>query len=702
MQIGVYHRQGSPTDVIAAGRLQAMIEESAKQGVQLLFFHDGGVSEHGVSGLRFANGEWTEASSPLPEVVMNLSPLPPGQQSRTYRELMYRTVFTTHLIHGKHAVYQKLLAAPDFAHLVMPVKRLANSLAIGQLLAMLDEHDEIVLKPDFGRQGAGIVRLAKSKGLYQWQDAEDAIVFTAEQLERRVRSLVEAEPYIVQPYQRCLTRLGEPFDFRVHVQRDGTGQWSVTRVYPRIGVEGGVVSNVSAGGRQEELEFFLRTEFPDNAPFLGLYLERLGLRIAEYLSDCYENPLDELGIDLSIDASRRTWFYEANTSPASSRHESARAAKAIAYAKYLALEERSLADEPLQTKSDAPVIGMLAGTDIDMSFVEACASVAKLYGAEFFYFHPKNVNAENHYIRARVFENGAWKKRTCPYPDVVFDKFKRRGFPEYEYVYEALSSIPFTHGLQGGSMRKEFVYGWLESHSLLRQIVIPYLPVEKPSEMAAFVDTHLRVIIKPAQGSFGQSIIMIRKREDDYELFDQKFLHYLKPDEFQAFLRMFAGRGYVAQRYVYSTTKEDYPFHLRVHLMKNGAGEWVVVFIQPFLSLSYIHQVTNHENTLRLASKWIWFLSSQYQEELGMEMDRKVRTTALMAASYLSTKLSGACHEIALDIGVDQSRKLWLFEANFNKIGNTFHGFEAARLAIPYALSLVNRNLKAKQPLAQP
>ncbi|UJF32253.1 YheC/YheD family protein [Paenibacillus hexagrammi] len=707
MLIGVYSSH-QPSAVLPKERLDALLDEASKQGVELIFFDDAGIelTSGSIRGRKRVSAHWSEEGNyPLPKSVIAINPLPVSQQSEQARKLAQLVPFSSHVINGKYDMYQKMLKSTDLASLIMPTHVITG---MDTVLHFLREYPHAIIKPDLGRQGHSIVGIKSvSEGSYTWQERAEVTSCSTKELEQRLIHLLAQGVMLIQPYQHIRTKKDEPFDFRVHVQRDGEGLWRVTHVYPRIGAPGSLISNLSGGGRTVPLDVFFQEEYPEQHPFLGLYLKQLGLNIAEHLDSFYPFDLDELGIDLVIDRSRRTWFYEANTSPQTRFHERERAAHTIAYALYLARQSSSLQlqNNYSSNKSESTekyVIGMLAPVHLEQSFAEACNAVAKLYNAEFYYFHPKNVKMEQQMIIGRVFEDGVWVKKPCPLPDVVYDRFKRRGIIEYEVLYDSLSDIPFTHELEGGSLSKERVYDWLSQHPLLADTVIPYMSVEDAPFMLEFTDKHGKIVIKPAVGSHGKSIIIIQKREQDYELFDQQFLHYLSRIEFEAFLQMFCNQGYVAQRHVDSSSSEGFPFHLRTHMMRDGDGNWAVVFIQPFISLSSARQVTNHQGTLRLASKWEWFLSSQYGEALHMEMDRKLKAYALKAADYLSECLGKQCHEIALDIGVDSDRSLWLFEANFNQIGNTFHGFEAARFAIPFALHLAKNKKNRANAAALP
>ena len=54
--------------------------------------------------------------------------------------------------------------------------------------------------------------------------------------------------YILQPYIKSITKSGQVFDFRLHVQKNGEGKWVITTIYPRIAPKGSIIANINNGG----------------------------------------------------------------------------------------------------------------------------------------------------------------------------------------------------------------------------------------------------------------------------------------------------------------------------------------------------------------------------------------------------------------------------------------------------------------------
>ena len=56
----------------------------------------------------------------------------------------------------------------------------------------------------------------------------------SKQLNGLINQKLSKETFIVQPYIQSVTKSGQVFDFRFHVQKNGNGEWVITTIYPRI------------------------------------------------------------------------------------------------------------------------------------------------------------------------------------------------------------------------------------------------------------------------------------------------------------------------------------------------------------------------------------------------------------------------------------------------------------------------------------
>ncbi len=695
--IGIYHA-AHPLNVVPPTRIQALVEAARKLDVRLLLFDEASFNSQQLTIQAMVpnpdlSDNWLVETHPLPDVVINEMPKLPHERSPLEQKLNRLVTFTSYSIHGKLRIQNELKKSTTWSSLIIPTIIYAG---MESLLNMLEQEKDVILKPDHGRQGKQIARITATDDQYFIWRLEDTIqrVSVAE-LQQLIQSLTGEQTFLVQRYIDSTNDARQPFDCRIHVQRDEQGEFVITRIYIRYGEQDRVTSNLEQGGQTAEWTDWLRRYRPESAEQAIQHLPATGIQLADAIDELYDYNLDELGLDLAVDPSGKWWFYEANTAPQTREHEAERAIHTIGYARYLAHRHHILEQVP-ELNTEQTIIGLLAIPSAEESeeiFVEACSAVARLYDAIVVRMRAEDVFYKQQRMLGYVWEHSEWVAYSCPYPDVLLDRLKKRGIAAYSRFYNELTHIPATHELKSGSMSKMHIYRLLlEAPEHVRSALIPFYESHLPGQVLSFIDRHEETVLKPDAGSHGQHIFNITRLKDSYEVFDQSYLHTLEAEQLRQLVAMTIGQGYILQRFVNSSTGEGYPFHLRTHMMKQVDGSWEVVFIQPYIAVSTYRKVTNHEQTLRLSTKWSWFLSAEYGEALDGNMDRRVRELATAIATYLEPRLNKRFPEMAIDLGIDKEQNVWLFEANFNRIGNSFHPFEVAKYTIPFAVSLVNRS----------
>ena len=146
----------------------------------------------------------------------------------------------------------------------------------------------------------------------------------------------------------------------------------------------------------------------------------------------------------------------------------------------------------------------------------AYAAVAKAEGVSFFYFSPNNVNFINRTIRGKVLEDGAWKDRIMPFPDVIYNA----GSPEKlalskEVVNELRKEIPFTTHSIGNK--------WNITERLIEakefaNYLIPTEIVKNAEMFYKYVTSFKKVVFKPVEGRKGKGIYFISKVGNQYDV----------------------------------------------------------------------------------------------------------------------------------------------------------------------------------------
>lgn len=653
-----------------------MISEGMKKGANVFFFDASSIDmEQELLHGTFREGNaWVQRKVPLPDVVLNEAPEPVNNRPECENWLRRRVPFTTFLIHGKYDIQKKLV--PLFKDHLIPTERFQNP---DQFLAFLDAHEEVLVKPDQGSRGNSIFTVSQINDRYVWRQQNEAIWLDYSGLQELLQEKLVQGSYIIQPYLPYLTGMEKVVDFRIHIQRDGTGRWALTKMYARTGITDSIISNISKGGLMEDAADMLCRLFPVQADRLRSEMKRLAIRMAEAINRSYSFLIDELGMDFIVTPAGQILFLEANISPQTRFHEQARATRAIEYAQYVAKAGQI---------TSHPVIAMLTNDPSDKQLATACAYSAKWNDAAFYYFAPHDVHAELRYIKGYVLEDGEWEARYCPFPDVVYDRLKARGDRKYSYVYEALRHVPFTDERNGGSFSKKKSYEMLKDNAMLASHLIPYAAVENVQEILAFIDTYGTSIIKPSIGSFGIGIIVVQREQEAFVVKSDEHVHIMKDEEFGQLISMLvAKKGYIIQKFIRSETRNGLPYHIRLHLVRNGSGKWSFISVFPFLSTQSEHKVVNHAGSLRAFTTWDWLSRYEFPQKEEV-MLKRLEQMAIMTANHIADHVKERICELGIDVGIDSSGKIWIFEINMNKIGSTHREFEVAQHMIPFTLSL--------------
>lgn len=697
MLIGFY-KENNPIKNTRWERLISLSKEAIKYGDQLIVFslNDVDFDKKKIKGYCYdiKTGKYRSIISPFPDVIINDAPKLKIKRNPLENKLREQVPFTCYLIGNKFNLYNRIRRHAIYDSYLIPTQKLTTIMDVKEYL---DTYNTIIIKPLNSRQGKGIYKIQSLESSFIIQNGEGIQKLNEEDFDAFIDSFIQKGNYIVQRFVQCTTKEGNAYDFRIHTQRNGQGEWVVTKLYPRIGKEDSFLSNISQGGYTEEIDIFLEKELGSKASFYKFVLNQLSLDLSEHIDSFYDFTIDELGIDLAIDIDGEVWFYEANAGPQSKYHEEERAVNTIAYAKYVA-DSTNKKQSNFVNKKDTPIrIGLLSGSRFSNKLKLACAAMSSLYNAEFCFFDYKDMNFNNKEVRTYFHENGKWTVKYISYKtdlDVIYDRLRMRGRKGFKEIYKELSHLPFNNDLYGASVNKLDLYNKLSNSDFNPKYMIPYSKAENNYIVNNYLDEYNEIILKPTNGTFGESIIFVKKiDETTIEKVIDSELEVLSNLEWNEYLdALLSRRSFIVQKFIQTKTIDNQPFDLRAHLMKNGENKWSIVNVYPRIGVGSTRITPTGQGGYIGAFKG--FLKRNFKDKNIINLQNEIYELIYHSADILEKLYIGNVSEIGLDIAIDSDGALYLIEANLNRPGVIYYEFDLAKNIIPYTIFLAEKNRK--------
>src|SRR5690625_1995247 len=289
-------------------------------------------------------------------------------------------------------------------------------------------------------------------------------------------------------------------------------------------------------------------------------------------------------------------------------------------------------------------------------------------------------------ISVHFYINYEWKPMIVEYPDVIYDRLRLKGIKEYDDLYQEFQGIPFTNEFDGGSANKLEVYNLLKTSSDLEPHIIPFERVDKANQVIRQLNEYKKVIVKPTRGSYAVMVHYIEKLNNfDYIVIHKDNDRKINEFELNQYMRNLIKKGeWVIQKFIETRTKENYPFDIRVHLMKNYTNSWNYVEIYPRIGY---HYATISISRLGVYMSMIeGFLKRHYKN--SDELIKKIKRISISIADLFEMKFSHNVSELGIDFAIDKDNNIFIIEVNVNKIGINYYEFEVAKHAIAYAKRL--------------
>ncbi|GEN44225.1 YheC/YheD family protein [Alkalibacillus haloalkaliphilus] len=309
MLVGMMRNYKNPT---LLAKLIAM--NCCYYGVDFIYFRpdDVDMTYNSVKGKVFKGGKWQVVEKPIPDFIDVTKYVFKHKEVVNYLKKVTTLSDNGQQMVNKEILYKHLEQDPDLKDIIIPSKVYEEK---KDLMEFLDLYNEIILKPIDGQKGKGIKYIKKVGNEYELLFQKHSKQLSYYELIDYLNNLPNVNDFVIQKYIRAKTKEDVPFDCRVHMNKDHSGEWQIAKKYMRVGLGQRILSNLSQGGGVVNSKNFLKANYGTNWEFINEELTRLSFELSKKVEVIRDQNLMSLGIDFGIDKNGKIYVFETNSSP---------------------------------------------------------------------------------------------------------------------------------------------------------------------------------------------------------------------------------------------------------------------------------------------------------------------------------------------------------------------------------------------------
>ncbi|MCR8842744.1 YheC/YheD family protein [Paenibacillus sp. SC116] len=288
-------------------------------------------------------------------------------------------------------------------------------------------------------------------------------------------------------------------------------------------------------------------------------------------------------------------------------------------------------------------------------------------------FLPNEVNWSTGLIHGRSLSRNTTgenrvNRQALPIPDVIYNRIVPYKVYERPHVRQFLQKartrrIPLFN--PPFIFRKDTIHQYLMKHASIRSHLPASVIAPTLTQVTQLLASHQAVFFKPVTGSQGKGIYKIKKGVDGIfskeARFNKRYMVSSSKDLSKLYHEVVGKHtraAYLVQADVQLAKFNNDFFDFRVHLFKDGKHKWQISAIGANVFGS--ENVTTHGG-------WIKPVQEVLKPVFGAKatmVEKGILALSLQVANQVTKCIKQPVGEVALDIGVDQKGKAWLFEVN--------------------------------------
>lgn len=287
--------------------------------------------------------------------------------------------------------------------------------------------------------------------------------------------------------------------------------------------------------------------------------------------------------------------------------------------------------------------------------IRALNKEAEKQKATLYYFTSNDIDFHKKQMKADTIVHGERIQVKIPYPDVVYHiAANGQNFEERKLKRE----VPFTSYFTGHTYT---LPQKLAQHKKYMEYLLPFTTCLTKKNVYRFLTRNETVVFKRINRKSGENIFFVQQEDSGYVVSEHEQRAVMTADEFEQFINdtILAQKGtYIVQRYLFSRTSKDEPFHIRVHVQKNEHGIWVISFMYVMIGKQNDF-VSNGCKTKNVTQ----FLKEQYGAH-WQDYYEKITTLSVDVSMYVDERYNFGLDELGMKYGIDEEGNVWVYEVN--------------------------------------
>ncbi|CAM3741748.1 YheC/YheD family protein [Cohnella lubricantis] len=308
----------------------------------------------------------------------------------------------------------------------------------------------------------------------------------------------------------------------------------------------------------------------------------------------------------------------------------------------------------------------------EKSVYEKMIAAGARMGLSIFVFTPADVD-DNGRVNALFYrtKSRAWYRRKVRLPQMIYDRCRIQRSKRFEQLLEFRKKYAHLLFLNRPLRNKWTIYRTLGKVSSFRA----HLPATRlysgPEDVQSMLSRYSLLYLKPINGTGGRGILRIEKLKNGTLLLQGRnhSRRIVQPkriyrEHLSGELRSWDMRGdrYIVQQGLHIRLPNGRVHDYRLLVQKNGLGEWEVTGcagrVGPPRSItSNLHGGGTAAPMNSLLRQWVG------SESKIAQIRQTAERLGIAVAKHLEANIGALC-ELALDLAIDRSGRVWLLEVN--------------------------------------